>query len=359
MATPDEQLLTPAYWESSETDLRLNPKIRQDFDLPPTSGDVIFATSGSTVGPKLVCLSRAALLASAKAVNEHLQVTANDRWLCALPTFHVGGFGIWARGYLSKSTVLTAPVKWNPVKFSGLCAAEKITLTSLVPTQVFDLVQAKLRCPRTIRAVIVGGGALDDELGNQAREMGWPVLQSYGMTEAGSQIATQPLEALVSPFGNSPIDVLPCWEIRANLDDRFEISGPALFRGYAGEAEQSNWFLTDDFGSVEGRKVTVLGRDSRTIKILGELVNLDRLEVVLRRLAGEKAPHVALTNRPDPRAGQKIALVAEAPMGESDVRELVMQFAEQVTPFEQIQETILVEKLPRSSLGKVLHADIP
>ena len=69
-----------------------------------------------------------------------------------------------------------------------------VTHTSLVPTQVHDLVKADLRAPETLKAIVVGGGHLDAATGRLARTLGWPVLASYGMTEAASQIATQTLE---------------------------------------------------------------------------------------------------------------------------------------------------------------------
>ncbi len=79
-----------------------------------------------------------------------------------------------------------------------------VTLTSLVPTQVHDLVQCALACPPSLRAVVVGGAELDPVLGERARELGWPVLQSYGMTEAASQVATASLASLDRPYASSP-----------------------------------------------------------------------------------------------------------------------------------------------------------
>ena len=104
------------------------------------------------------------MLASARAVNAHLEATARDRWLIALPLHHVGGFSILARCFASGASLVRMEEKWEPATFAGLCAAGRITLTSLVPAQVFDLVQAKVHGPSSLRAVIVGGAALDKRL---------------------------------------------------------------------------------------------------------------------------------------------------------------------------------------------------
>jgi O-succinylbenzoic acid--CoA ligase len=48
--------------------------------------------------------------------------------------------------------------------------------------------------------VVVGGGALAKDIGLRALGMGWPLLQSSGMTEACSQLATEPVDHLHSGF---------------------------------------------------------------------------------------------------------------------------------------------------------------
>lgn len=46
--------------------------------------------------------------------------------------------------------------------------------SSLVPTQVVDLVNGEIQAPPGVRCIIVGGGALDMETGRRARALGWP-----------------------------------------------------------------------------------------------------------------------------------------------------------------------------------------
>src|SRR5438874_8348878 len=119
---------------------------------------VMVATSGTSGGLKLVALSKEAVLASAAAVNERLEVTAADVWLCVLPTFHVGGLGIYARAYLAGSRVV--PLPWAPRALLDSDA----TLASLVPAQVHDLLQSGIKPPARLRAILVGGGAFQPDL---------------------------------------------------------------------------------------------------------------------------------------------------------------------------------------------------
>ena len=72
---------------------------------PALSGHLLFASSGSSGDRKWVALSKEAILASAKMVNEHLSAVPSDHWLLALPDFHVGGMGVLARAYASACPV--------------------------------------------------------------------------------------------------------------------------------------------------------------------------------------------------------------------------------------------------------------
>src|SRR5438094_4306455 len=153
-------------WQSDETHLLLNPRMpvdeRQRLErlfatAPSLRAHIWIATSGTTGSLKLTALSKEALLASAAAVNRHLDAGAGDIWCCVLPTFHVGGLGIQARAMLAGARLLTA--LWEPLGFTAFCAEERVTLSSLVPAQVSDLVRAGARAPASLRAIVVGGGA--------------------------------------------------------------------------------------------------------------------------------------------------------------------------------------------------------
>ncbi|MGE0529136.1 MAG: AMP-binding protein, partial [Bdellovibrionales bacterium] len=144
---------------------------------------------------KCIGLKRAAILTAAAGANTHLQATRLDRWLIPIPTYHIGGFAILARAFLSGSAV--EPMgRWLASDFITTITQRKITLTSLVPAQVYDLVRSRRRAPSSVRAIVVGGGALDPDLYVSARDLGWPLLPSYGLTESAAQVATAKLSSL-------------------------------------------------------------------------------------------------------------------------------------------------------------------
>ncbi|MBO9667514.1 MAG: AMP-binding protein, partial [Bdellovibrio sp.] len=200
-------------------------------------GHVWIATSGSTAestrSTKLVALSKKSLMASAQSVNQHLQATAQDVWTQVLPHFHVGGLGIEIRAELSGAKVIKAlkDGKWDPEFFYQTVLAEKCTLSALVPTQVYDLVERNYSCPSHLRAIVVGGGALDGALFDRARALGWPLLPSYGMTETASQIATASLQSLQN-LEYPAIELLSHADARTNAEGFLEVTSLSLFTCY-------------------------------------------------------------------------------------------------------------------------------
>jgi O-succinylbenzoic acid--CoA ligase len=329
-------------FESAASHLLLNPRMpvaeREKFErmLPAIEAHVFVATSGSSGAMKLVALSKRAVLASAAAVNHRLGVTSKDIWAAVLPAFHVGGLGVYARCHLAGARAL--PMDWNARAF----AESHATLASLVPAQVHDLLAPSLTPSPGLRAILVGGGAFDEIAVGRAREAGWPVLPSYGMSECCSTIAIEDV-------------VLPHLEARVEPDGRLAFRGSSLLTGYVTDEglidpKIGGWFVSEDAGVVDGRTLRIHGRASDFIKIGGESVDLGRLDRILRDLAGEAAAIVAM---PDERLGCVIHLASTI-----DADALVDAFNARVHPFERIRAVHRVDTIPRSPLGKLLRAKL-
>ncbi len=362
-------------WLSDESHVLLNPRMPEEerrrlasfvVDLP---GHVWLATSGTSGVLKLTALSKRALLASAAAVNRHLQSDASDVWLCVLPAFHVGGLGIYARAFLSGARVVTGG--WDGV-----------TIASLVPAQVSDLVRDRVTPPDSLRAVVVGGGALSEELYAAARALGWPLLPSYGMTECCSQVATALLTGpppsrrltgrrLAGPSergrdaratagedaGGPPrfpdLTLLDHIEARIESDGRLALRSDALLTGYATETgffdpKVDGWFVTEDIATLDGRILNVEGRRGDFVKIGGESVDLSRLDRILAGLHAD----AAVFPIPDERLGHVIGLAVAS----GDAEAIASAFNARVFPFERARRIVRVPEIPRTPLGKIIRA---
>ncbi len=345
-----------------ETQLLLNPRTPDDdrqslerlaSEAPSLRAHVWIATSGTTGSLRLVALSKQAILASARAVNAHLEASASDTWACVLPTFHVGGLGIHARAALTGSRVVA--LDWDARQFVRTATNEHVTLASLVPAQVRDLVALREPAPPSMRAIVVGGGATPLDLYNDALALGWPVLPSYGMTEACSQIATAK--------GDVPeLEILGHIEIRVEAEQRLAFRGPSLLTGYAfldsrGRASFTDpkvdgWFVSEDRGEVEGNRLRPLGRAGAFVKIGGESVDLAKLDAILDSIRA--TTDAAIVAVPDDRLGHVIHLAATT----DDVDGIVEAFNARVLPFERIRGVRHVRAVPRSPLGKLLRAKL-
>lgn len=329
---------------------------------------VVMATSGSTQEKnsslKLVALSKQALLESAQAVNSFLKVTSIDVWGQVLPIHHVGGFGIEARSFLTNSKVVNLlNSKWDVQDFVKKLEMTRVSLTSLVPTQVFDIVKNNLKAPSYLRAVIVGGGSLSENLYVKARELGWPLLPSFGMTECSSQIATAELSSLNSKI-YPKLKTLD--HVQTSTDGGFlKIKSNSLFTAYIQKFEnhiqiwdpkENAWFKTEDRVEINDGYLTPLGRHGDFIKIGAESTSLSRLREIFEKIILVNKADIhnfALSIRNSLRLENEIVLYSSQDL--NTIQALVNQFNQQVLPFEKIRELIKVESIPLSDLGKIQY----
>ncbi|MFM8808507.1 MAG: AMP-binding protein [Chthoniobacterales bacterium] len=352
---------SPIQWGAGGQSLLLNPRsdpaLRERIlsaDFPDLPDHIWIASSGTSGRVKTVALSRAAIEASAAAVNRHLRVGPADRWINPLPIFHVGGLGIVARAALSQ-TPCHSFEKWSPEEFVRRAADCGATLSSLVPTQVHDLVNAQLRCPQNLRAIVVGGGALDESLRVRAAQLGWPLLPSYGMTETASQVATA--KPGVNEFTWLPL--LDHVEARVGDDGVLELRGPSLLTGWMlfgpdgssrwEDPKIDGWFRTSDRVELRDGKLLFLGRADDLIKIRGELVDVAALERELQCRVASGLMRIDV--EPDERNGFALSVVAENSAAEAEARGAMDVFPPYARP-----DVFRVGAIQVSPLGKKIRS---
>ena len=355
-------------WESLSTEVLYNPRLpKEEMDLlhraelPELRGHVWLASSGTTSihQIKLMALSKKAILESAKVVNEHIKSDGNDKWLNALPSFHMGGLSIDARAYLSGAEVInTELLRWSPIDFFKKLSTYRATLTSLVPTQVYDLVKMNFRAPKDLRVAFVGGAALSEGLYKKAVELGWPLLPTYGMTECG-QIATASLSQI--GCGSVPLlEILPHMEVRVSIHGGIEVQSSSLFSMMAliGKGTTSiikregAWYPTKDLGEKQGCHLVIQGRRDEVVKVGGEMVNVSKLNQILNQIIIDREVEgewLALAHS-DLRLGFRVDLVTTNLCG---VDEVVSSFERGVHGFERFHTAYIVDELPKSDIGKV------
>jgi O-succinylbenzoic acid--CoA ligase len=204
-------------------------------------------------------------------------------------------------------------------------------------------------------------------MGSQAAELGWPLLQSYGMTEACSQIATEPLEHLATGFEPDRLEVLPCWDLTTDAHGTLTVRGAALASGYAVKSSGSwRWDPIDaPMGLVTRDRVQLLedgtrrflrflGREGSFVKVLGELVNMAALQARLESVAGALGvmpAAVAALALPDARRETRLVLAGEVAI--ETLEHLREAFNASSARYEHLESAHAVAMLPRTELGKL------
>ncbi len=282
---------------------------RAGWGPPDPDARFVLFTSGSEGSPKGVAITGDNVAASVRGSRQRLGNGPDDRWLCVLPLFHVGGLSIpWRQAEAGAAVVLED--RFDPVRVGSLLG--EVSWASLVPTMLRRVLAAGMR-PGA--AVLVGGGPADPTSILRAIDGGVVALQTYGMTETTSQVCTvAPAEAR-SDVGTAGTPI-PGAEVRITRDGtevpvgvegRIEVRGPMVSSGYLGGDRRAEgaWMVTGDLGSVDARgRLTVLGRADALIVTGGENVHPLLVERVLRDCPGVVDAHVF--GVPDAEWGRRV-----------------------------------------------------
>lgn len=252
------------------------------------------ATSGSTGTPRVALLGRAAFVASAEASAAHLGWQPDDRWLLCLPLAHIGGLSVVTRCLIGrKPVVLTRGAAGSSSeRLAASIVAGRPSLISMVPAQLDALLETPgFELPRCVRVILTGGAASSPRLLERCAQRAWPVLTSYGLTEACSQVATE----LPGRSGCTEAGVgipLPGIGVEIDAGGLIRVTGPTLASGYlVGEhvlpIDPARGFQTRDLGLLDAAgRLHVLGRADDVIISGGENIAPLEIEAALASCPG-------------------------------------------------------------------------
>jgi len=345
----------------------------------PESEAAIVFTSGSSGRPRGAVLSRRALHAAADASAANLGWQSGDRWLLSMPLAHIGGFSILTRCLAGRRTVVLQPEsRFDATSTVELVRSSQTTLWSLVPTMLTRLLlqEPKLTVPPSLRGVLLGGALASTSLVTAARNRGWPVLTTYGLTEACSQVATQKPGG-PDTLSNSVGSPLPGVDVRV-VDGEIQVRGRTLFSGYlSAEPQQgettgvtrqqpTEWFPTGDEGLLlPDGSLSVIGRREHVIRTGGEQVHPAEVEHVL--LLRDDITHACVFGLEDEEWGHRVcaAIVTRSsmPPAQGPLDEfLTTQLAHWKRPSRWVvlpqMSTLPNGKLDRKSVEKAARAQL-
>jgi O-succinylbenzoic acid--CoA ligase len=332
----------------------------------------IIHTSGTSGRSKGVVLTAGNFFYSAMASAYHLGHAPDDRWLCVLPLYHVGGLSIIIRGILHGVTVDLLS-RFDVDAVNHALDSQPITHISLVPTMLYRLLESRTTWPESLKMILLGGAAASPELLARCRDAGVPIATTYGLTEACSQVATMlPGDVLLKP--GSVGKPLMFTTVRVVDDDgkptvpgqygEILVSGPTVMQGYFNDPDATARTLrngelhTGDIGYLdEEGDLWVVQRRIDLIVSGGENVYPAEVEQVLRQHpAVEDACVVGVD---DAEWGQQVAAAIVLRQGTKLSEADLSAFCrERLAGYKLPRLMVFVDALPQTTSGKIRRAAV-
>lgn len=334
-------------------------------------------TSGTTGRSKGAMLTHTNLESNAMALHDIWTFDRDDVLLHTLPVFHVHGLFVALHcAMLGGNEIIFLPRFDIDAVVAHLPEA---TVMMGVPTQYVRL----LGEPRfdgavcsSIRLFTSGSAPMTEAIhGEFTERTGRPILERYGMTEAG-MITSNPYDGDRIP-GTVGFP-LPDVDLRIADDDGrplpigetgvVEIRSPGLFAGYwelpektAAEFRAEGWFITGDVGSVDAEgRLTLEGRAGDMIISGGYNIYPKEIELLIDAVGGVAESAVIGVEHAD--LGEAVVAIVAPDNALSDPAELETSIAGaldlELARFKHPKRYVFVDELPRNAMSKVQKASL-
>lgn len=324
----------------------------------------VIYTSGTTGRPKGAVLTHGNFYWSAVASSMNLGVRQDDRWLACMPLFHVGGLSILLRSAIYGTTAVVHE-RFDEARVNAALREDSITLLSVVATMLTRMFEVDaLPLGDSLRAVLLGGGPAPRPLLEAARDRGVPVLQTYGLTETASQVATLAPEDALRKLGSAGLP-LSSSTVRVGVDGRAAeageigeicVMGPTVCTGYlhrpdaTAEAVRDGWLHTGDLGYLDEEGYLYIA-DRRDDLIVSGGENVYPAEVESALLALDGVEECAVVGVPDDRWGQLVVAVV---VGDAEIEGIPGRLRDALAGYKVPRRVIpWREALPRTASGKL------
>ena len=334
----------------------------------PVHGAAMLFSSGSTGERKAIRLDETHLLRAADLIAEHHRLAPGERGYNSLPLHHINAevVGLLATGRAGATLVLDG--SFHRTGFWQLMADRRITWINAVPAIIAILASdpGAQRCQLPIRFVRSASSPLSVAVRERFEaRIGLGILETFGMTEAASQITANPLdgERRLGSVGK-PVGVeLKVFDDQGNecapgQDGHVKIRGASVVTSYVDNAASErftadHWLDSGDLGHVdEDGYVFLVGRTDDVINRSGEKIFPREVEEVLMREADVK--EVLVVGRPDDIAGRvPVAFVAVEGKMPTIVERLTKLCEQSLPRYMRPAEIVLLDALPRGVTGKL------
>jgi len=333
---------------------------------------LVLHTSGTTSRPKIVPLSQRNVCASARNVRQTLALTASDRALGIMPLFHIHGLIAGTLAPLSAGGEVCCTTGFNALRFFSWIAQVRPTWYTAVPTMHQAILARAAKSSDVIKAsplrfIRSSSSSLAPQIIKELEEVFQaPVIESYGMTEAAHQMASNPLPpgkrkpGTVGLAAGPEVSVIDSQgnPLPAGAAGEIAIRGQNVMSGYEnnakanGEAFVNGWFRTGDQGVMDAQGyLTITGRLKEIINRGGEKISPREVdEVLMDHPAVELCVTFAI---PHDKLGEDVASAVVLRDGvqasEKDLREFA---AKRLADFKVPRKVLILPEIPKGATGK-------
>ena len=339
----------------------------------PDDVSMVLHTSGTTSRPKIVPLSQRNLAASAQHIRATLAFVPTDCGLNIMPLFHIHGLIAGVLAPLSAGSQVFCTPGFNALKFFGWMDEAKPTWYTAVPTMHQTILaraskNADVIKRHPLRFLRSSSSSIPPQVIRELEAVfGAPLIESYGMTEATHQMASNPLPPEIRRPGSVGRAAGP--EIAIMAEDgrllargetgEIVIRGPNVTAGYEAnpkanaEAFVDGWFRTGDQGVMDADGyVTLTGRLKEIINRGGEKVSPREVDEILMDHAA--VAQVVCFGMPHPKLGEEVAAAVVLREGQSATeRELQDFVGKRVADFKVPKRILILEEIPKGATGKL------
>ncbi len=324
----------------------------------------IIYTSGTTGTSTGAVLSHNNFAANAVNLLACWEIQPSDRFLLALPLFHVHGLGNGLHCWLMSGCRTRLLERFEHQTAAATFLDFRPTLFFGVPTVYVRLLGFDPALAREIggfmRLFVSGSAPLPPQVHQDFLDLfGHTILERYGMSETLMNIG--------NPYHGErrPGTVgFPFPGISARIvDGEVQLKGPNVFTGYWRRPEATRdafidgWFRTGDVATVsDDGYYTLCGRKSDLIISGGFNIYPREIEEFLQEHPA--ITEAAVAARQDKMRGEvPVAFIVTAePL---DLAELEQLCREKLASFKVPRAFVVLEKLPRNALGKVQKHLLP
>ena len=258
---------------------------------------ILVHTSGSTGNPKPMYVEKKRMLNSARITCDFLGLCSGDTAFLCMPLDYIAGKMMVVRSIERKLNLVSVCPSGHPLKDISL-SFDKPSLVAMVPLQVYNSlnVAAEAEKLRSFTHLIIGGGAIDDELAKALRSFPNHVWSTYGMTETLSHIALRRLNGDGASEWYTPFDSV---DVSQNEDGCLVIDAPLVHEGK---------LVTNDIVELKDGKFRILGRKDNVICSGGIKIQMEEVEHALRPYMES---NFMITKRSDKKFGEIVVLITE------------------------------------------------